>query len=128
MTLPSAFETLKAGFKGDIVLPSDEGYQDAIHRWAVNAQKPAAAVLYVKDDADIAAAVAFAVQHRVDFAVRGECTLSPNPDLEGRCASRCKPQRRELMQARRRPLLQRCQLIGWRASHRPVPILQVRAR
>lgn len=76
MTIPDSsstdIESLRSTFKGDIVLPSDEQYQAAIHRWAVNAQKPAAAVLYVKNEADIATALEYAEDNKVDFAVRGE--------------------------------------------------------
>ena len=72
MKIPPGFDALRAGFSGDIVMPGDEEYQAAIHRWAENASKPAAAVLFVKTDEDVRAALDFAKDSKVDFAVRGE--------------------------------------------------------
>src|SRR5260221_7622811 len=41
-------------FKGDIVTPDDPGYSGEIARWAVNAERPAGIVAFVKDTNDVA--------------------------------------------------------------------------
>ena len=48
---------LASKIKGKVVVPGDEGYAAAIHRWAINAEKKAAVVVQVTSPADVAEAV-----------------------------------------------------------------------
>jgi hypothetical protein len=84
MTILPDVDALKASLQGEIVQPHDEGYEAAIHRWAVNAQKPAAAVLYVKNDEDVARALAYAKENSVDSAVRGWLLRFDDPQERSR--------------------------------------------
>lgn len=59
------------GFKGDIVTPEDPSYAKAIARWAGNAERKAAVVAYVKDNADVAAAIKYARANGLPIAVVG---------------------------------------------------------
>jgi uncharacterized membrane protein len=75
---------LKPAFQGDIILPEHPQYASAIARWAANARKAAAAVLYVKDQDDLRMAVSFAREHGLDLAVRGKSRAHRViPDLAG---------------------------------------------
>ncbi|KAI0074365.1 FAD binding domain-containing protein [Panus rudis PR-1116 ss-1] len=65
------FETFKQQFKGDLVLPTDPGYDEAIDRWAHNAIKQAKIVAFVKDAADVAAAINYAKANKLPLAIRG---------------------------------------------------------
>ncbi|GJE88785.1 FAD-binding oxidoreductase [Phanerochaete sordida] len=67
----SDLEDLKRKFKGDIVTPSDAGYADAIARWATNAVRRARIVAYVRDAADVGAALRYARAHGLPLAVHG---------------------------------------------------------
>ena len=67
----SSFTTFKDQFKGDIVTPSDEGYTEAIARWAANAVRPAKIVAFVKDAEDVALALKYAKSEKLPIAVRG---------------------------------------------------------
>lgn len=67
----SNFASFKSSFKGDIVTPSDPGYDVALQRWAANASRPAKAVAFVKDAQDVAAALAYARAEKLPIAVRG---------------------------------------------------------
>jgi FAD/FMN-containing dehydrogenase len=57
--------------KGDVITPSHEAYADAIKRWAKNAERQAAVVVFPKNAADVAASILFAKQHKLSFAIRG---------------------------------------------------------
>ncbi len=48
---------LVSKIKGTVVVPEDEGYAAAIHRWAANAERKAAVVVQVTSSADVAEAV-----------------------------------------------------------------------
>ena len=63
--------TFKQSFKGDIVTPDDEGYTQAIARWAANAQRPARVVAFVRDIDDIALALKYAQENSLQVAIRG---------------------------------------------------------
>lgn len=65
-------------FQGEIVLPSDSEYKQAISRWSVLAEREAGVVTYPKDANDVSLAVKFATSQNLELAVRGE--LSPNCD------------------------------------------------
>ncbi|KAG6918723.1 hypothetical protein DXG01_012208 [Tephrocybe rancida] len=58
-------------FKGDIVTPDDADYQKAIARWAVNAQRRAKIVAFVKDEADVGLAIKYARSAELPIAIRG---------------------------------------------------------
>jgi FAD/FMN-containing dehydrogenase len=70
MSLPD-LESFKAQFKGDLVGPSDPDYEQAISRWAANAIRRAALVVYPKDVQDVSAAVKWVSANRIPVAVRG---------------------------------------------------------
>jgi FAD/FMN-containing dehydrogenase len=65
------FATFKSEFKGDIVTPSDVDYQAAIARWAINAQRRAKVVAFVKDASDVVLAIRYARSHSLPIAIRG---------------------------------------------------------
>jgi FAD/FMN-containing dehydrogenase len=66
----SSLPTLKQSFKGDIVTPEDDGYSEAISRWAANAERPARVVAFVKDTDDIALALKYARTNQLQVAIR----------------------------------------------------------
>jgi FAD/FMN-containing dehydrogenase len=61
--------TLKV--KGDVVTPTHPAYADAIKRWAKNAERRAAVVVFPKDAKDVAASILFAKERKLSFAIRG---------------------------------------------------------
>jgi len=67
----SEFAQFKATFSGDLVLPTDEGYEDAIRRWSPSAERPAGIVTYVKTNEDVGMAIKFAVKAGLEIAVTG---------------------------------------------------------
>ena len=58
--MSNTFDAFKAAFFGDILTPADEGYAVAIARWAKNAVRKAALVVYPKDSADVSRAITYA--------------------------------------------------------------------
>jgi hypothetical protein len=70
-----AYAQLKSAFKGDFVLPSDEGYKDSLKRWSVLAEREAGVVAFVKDENDVAAAVKFAVSQKLEIAIKGKLSF-----------------------------------------------------
>ncbi|KAH9850079.1 FAD-binding domain-containing protein [Lenzites betulinus] len=67
----SALQTLKSTFKGDVLTPGDDGYDQALSRWARNAARPAAVVAFVKDAEDVSAAILYAKQNGLPIAIKG---------------------------------------------------------
>lgn len=67
----SSFEAFKAAFKGDVITPSDPDYDQAIARWARNAERPAKIVAFVKDAEDASLVVKFATAEKLAIAIRG---------------------------------------------------------
>ncbi|KAG6889276.1 hypothetical protein C0992_005800 [Termitomyces sp. T32_za158] len=65
------FATFKAHFKGDIVTPDDADYPKAIARWAINAQRRAKVVAFVRDEEDVRAAIKYARDSDLSIAIRG---------------------------------------------------------
>ena len=51
--------------------PDDDGYSQAIARWAANAERPARVVAFVKDTDDIALALKYARTNQLQVAIRG---------------------------------------------------------
>lgn len=70
-TMSDSFESFRAALKGDIVTPSDEGYEKAIARWAINAQRNAKIVAFVKDAQDVSLAIKYAKASQLPIAIRG---------------------------------------------------------
>jgi len=64
-------DALRNSSKGDLVVPSDSDYSAAIARWAVNAQRPAKVVAFVKDPEDVALAIKYARDQNLSLAIRG---------------------------------------------------------
>jgi FAD/FMN-containing dehydrogenase len=58
-------------FTGDWVTPDHSGYPEAIARWAVNAERRAKAVAFVKSPQDVATVLKYAKQHSYTIAIRG---------------------------------------------------------
>jgi len=67
----SNLASLKQSFKGDISIPTDGDYAQAIGRWALNAQANAQIVTFVKDPEDVALALVYAKENRLPIAIRG---------------------------------------------------------
>ena len=69
--MSNTFDAFKAAFFGDILTPADEGYAVAIARWAKNAVRKAALVVYPKDSADVSRAITYARGAGLQLAIRG---------------------------------------------------------
>lgn len=67
----SDFSVFKAAFNGDLVTQSDQDYDTAIARWAVNAQRRAKVVAFVKGASDVALAIKYAKDNLLPIAIRG---------------------------------------------------------
>lgn len=57
--------------RGDVVGPEHPGYADAIARWAINAERQAKIVAFVKDAEDIVTAIKYAKEQKLQIAIRG---------------------------------------------------------
>jgi FAD/FMN-containing dehydrogenase len=64
-----AIATFPSSFKGDIVTPSSPDYEQAIVRWAKNAQKNAKIIAFVKGEEDVVLAIKYAKQNNLPMAV-----------------------------------------------------------
>ena len=73
-TSTPAFSSLKQSFKGDLILPDEQGYDEAIQRWSANAVKRAGLIAFVKTPEDVSSVIKFAVNEKVAIVVRGEPT------------------------------------------------------
>lgn len=62
---------LSTGIKGDVFTSSDAGYEKALACWAVNAERKAAAVVFVKDNEDVILALKYAKSNSLPVAIRG---------------------------------------------------------
>lgn len=67
----SDFDTFKSQFTGDIVTPNDLDYVRSITRWAVNAQRRAKIIAFVKTAEDVALSIAYARANGLEIAIRG---------------------------------------------------------
>jgi len=67
----SEFLSFQKVFKGDIVVPSHPDYDAAIVRWAPNAERKAKIIAFVKDAADVSAAITFSKASKLALAIRG---------------------------------------------------------
>jgi FAD/FMN-containing dehydrogenase len=66
----SDISNLRQSFKGDIVTPTDPGYEEAIARWVSNSARPARIVAFVKDTADVSLALKYARDNDLPVAIR----------------------------------------------------------
>ena len=66
----SDISVLKHTFKGDIITPDHADYKDAIARWAINAERSARVVAFVKDTDDVALALKYARSNSLQVAIR----------------------------------------------------------
>eukprot|EP01116_Phalansterium_solitarium_P021454 TRINITY_DN6673_c0_g1_i1.p1 TRINITY_DN6673_c0_g1~~TRINITY_DN6673_c0_g1_i1.p1 ORF type:complete len:1202 (+),score=382.05 TRINITY_DN6673_c0_g1_i1:138-3743(+) len=66
--LPEFRSSLSASSK--VILPNDSGFADAVARWADNAVKQAALVVQPADAVDVGRAVRFAVDNKLEIAVK----------------------------------------------------------
>jgi len=73
-----AYIQLKSIFKGDLILPADDTYKESLERWSILAERPAGVVAFVRDEDDVSAAVKFAVEAKLEIAIRG---MSTRPSL-----------------------------------------------
>ncbi|KAJ3554252.1 hypothetical protein NP233_g12461 [Leucocoprinus birnbaumii] len=64
-----SIDSLSPQIKGDIVTPDHPDYAKSLHRWAINAEKKAAIVVYAKDATDVSKAVLFAKQNNLQIAI-----------------------------------------------------------
>ena len=69
--MASTFADFKAAFKGDLITPEHPEYEQSLTRWAANSRRRAAIVAFVRDAADIALALKFAQENKLQIAVRG---------------------------------------------------------
>lgn len=67
----STATALPSGVKGDVVTPGHPDYGKSLHRWARNAERNAAVVIFVKDEADVSTVILFAKENRLPIAIRG---------------------------------------------------------
>lgn len=63
---------LKGSIKGDVVTPNDDSYPAAVARWSRLAERQAAAVVFVRDENDVASAIKFAREQKLELAVEGK--------------------------------------------------------
>jgi len=68
--MSAPLDDLRSSFKGDLVVPSDSDYPAAIARWAINAERPAKVVAFVKDAEDVALAIKYAKEQNIPLAIR----------------------------------------------------------
>jgi FAD/FMN-containing dehydrogenase len=71
-TESEAYLQLKSVFKGDLVLPTDNNYKESVKRWSILAERPAGVVAFVRDEGDVSAAVKFAVEAKLEIAIKGK--------------------------------------------------------
>jgi FAD/FMN-containing dehydrogenase len=67
----SGLSEFKQFLKGDIVTSEDDGYNQAIARWAANLERKARVVAFVKDTDDVALALKYARTNSLQVAIRG---------------------------------------------------------
>jgi len=77
-TESAAYIQLSSTFKGDLILPTDGTYKESLHRWSILAERPAGVVAFVRDEDDVSAAVKFAVEDKLEIAIKG-MSIRPFP-------------------------------------------------
>lgn len=72
LTFPmSDFASFQKTFKGDLITSAHPEYAKAIARWALNAQRDAKIVAFVKDGDDVSLAIKYAKENKLPVAIRG---------------------------------------------------------
>lgn len=66
----STSEDFKNNLSGDIVVPGDHDYEEAISRWAAGAVRRAKVVAFVKTDEDVSRAIKYASAQELTVGVR----------------------------------------------------------
>src|SRR5438552_9075105 len=67
---PLNLQWLRSRLLGDVLTPSDDGYQEARQVWNTAQQKAPALIVRCRDAADVIQAVNFARAHTLSVAVR----------------------------------------------------------
>ena len=67
----AGIEQLRAGTAGDVLVPGDEGYDDARRVWNADIDRRPAVIARCTSTADVSAAVQYAVANGLEVAVRG---------------------------------------------------------
>jgi len=78
----TAYKQLKAVFKGTLVLPTSSNYQESLKRWSILAERPAEVVAFVKHEGDVSAAIEFAIEAKLEVAIKGKSL--PTSIISGR--------------------------------------------
>ncbi|EGO01574.1 hypothetical protein SERLA73DRAFT_103446 [Serpula lacrymans var. lacrymans S7.3] len=65
------FQLFQNSFTGDLVTPEDQEYAAAISRWAINSQRRAKIVAFVKSPEDVSLALDYARRTNLQVAIRG---------------------------------------------------------
>jgi FAD/FMN-containing dehydrogenase len=68
---PAPYDELRAGLRGELIIPADAGYDAARAVYNAMIDKRPAAIARCRDTADVIACVRFARAHDVEIAVRG---------------------------------------------------------
>lgn len=63
--------SLSPHIKGDIVTPDHPDYRNSLRRWAINAERNAAVIVFPKDEDDVSKAIDFAQENKLAIAIRG---------------------------------------------------------
>lgn len=69
--MPPPIDELTRRVHGDVISPEHPEYAKSLHRWAINAERKAAVVVFVKDEADVASAIFYAREHHLPIAICG---------------------------------------------------------
>lgn len=69
-TLNVTIQDLRNSLRGKALLPGDEGFEQAVSGWNLLVQHQPAAVIIVKDESDVQAAMRFAERHELPVAVQ----------------------------------------------------------
>ncbi|KAF9452162.1 FAD-binding domain-containing protein [Macrolepiota fuliginosa MF-IS2] len=62
---------LTSRIKGDVITPDHPEYGKSLQRWAVNAERNAAVVVFVKNESDVSTAISYARTNNLPVAIRG---------------------------------------------------------
>ena len=72
MNLPNAsVNKLKGAVKGELILPSDSGYDEARKIWNAMIDRRPAMIVQCAQAADVPHAISFAREHKLDISIRG---------------------------------------------------------
>src|SRR5450432_594221 len=67
----TALYSLRKGFRGDLLVSGDSGYDEARALWNGDHDRRPALIAQSRCDEDVVAAIAFAREHSLEIAVRG---------------------------------------------------------